>query len=75
MVIVSQLVITVMVLLNGAMLDGVQIVQMVQMKTLTNAAMLVHTQMIYVILLQHVQHIRGHVVVVHGDLKFHGLLT
>ena len=54
MVIVSQLVITVMVLLNGAMLDGVQIVQMVQMNYLTNAAMLVHMQMIYVTLLQHV---------------------
>ena len=52
MVIVSQLVIIVMVLLNGAMLDGVQIVQMVQMNYLTNAAMLVHTQMIYVTLLQ-----------------------
>ena len=54
MVIVSQEVITVMVLLNGAMLDGVQIVLMVQMNYLTNAAMLVHTQMIYVTLLQHV---------------------
>ena len=41
---------TVMVLLNGAMLDGVQIVQMVQMKTLIHAAKLVLTQMIYVTL-------------------------